>query len=207
MNDPAVTAPSAPIESQDAAWVVVPTRLDGQAVRALCADVERVFRINPHLEFKAWRQLAPDRFQAQWRNLSNEQEVNATLTVEHAHDGWLVSYSDGLKKSTRLRLEPDGHGSKVTLIDDYERLSPVEREQRLAEVDKSLLGWGQGLGSYFKQYRRWSWLAPWRWYMNRFWIRMKPSARRISWLIFVITLAEFLFFVFVALIWWIEQQR
>lgn len=207
MSDPTPAAQPAPVDSQDAAWVVVPSRLGPEAVLALCADVERVFRINPFLEFREWRQLGPSAYQGAWRNLSNEQDVKVAMTVERAPDGWVVSYSEGLKKSTRLRVEPDEKGSKLTLVDDYERLSAEEREQRLMEVDKSLLGWGQGLGTYFKQYRRWSWLAPWRWYMNRFWMRMKPSARRISWLIFVITLAEFGFFVFVALIWWIEQQR
>jgi hypothetical protein len=42
--------------------------------------------------------------------------------------------------------------------------------------------------------------------MRLVWVPMKPSARRIVWLLYLITLAEFFFFLFVALIWWLEHR-
>jgi hypothetical protein len=42
--------------------------------------------------------------------------------------------------------------------------------------------------------------------MRRVWVPMKPSARRIVWLLYLITVVEFFFFVFVALIWWLEHR-
>jgi hypothetical protein len=36
---------------------------------------------------------------------------------------------------------------------------------------------------------------------------MKPSARRIVWLLYLITVAEFFFFLFVMLIYLIEQNK
>ena len=36
---------------------------------------------------------------------------------------------------------------------------------------------------------------------------MKPASRRIVWLLYLISVAEFFFFLFVLLIWWIEYGR
>ena len=66
--------------------------------------------------------------------------------------------------------------------------------------------WGQAIFDYLRRHQRWAWIAPWRWYMRRVWVPMKPSARRIVWLLILITMVEFLFFVFVALIWWLEHR-
>ena len=60
---------------------------------------------------------------------------------------------------------------------------------------------------YFKRMKRWSWLPGWRWYIHRVWVPMKPSARRIVWLLYLITVAEFFFFLFVLLIFVLEQDR
>ena len=42
--------------------------------------------------------------------------------------------------------------------------------------------------------------------MRRFWLPMRPAARRISVLIVLASVAEFVFFVLVAMIWWIEYS-
>ncbi|HLD14446.1 MAG TPA: hypothetical protein VJB18_07005, partial [Burkholderiales bacterium] len=90
--------------------------------------------------------------------------------------------------------------------DDYDRLSEAERAQRVAEVDKSLSAWGEALRTYFLRLQRWSWLPGWRWYLRRVWVPMKPSARRIVWLLYLITVVEFFFFLFVLLIYLIEKN-
>ncbi len=47
----------------------------------------------------------------------------------------------------------------------------------------------------------------WRWYIRRVWVPMKPSARRIVWLLYLITVVEFFFFLFVLLIYLIEKNQ
>jgi hypothetical protein len=93
------------------------------------------------------------------------------------------------------------------IVDDYEGLPEAERAARLAEVDKSLLAWGRALRKYFLRLARWSWVPGWRWYLRRVWIPMRPMARRIVWLIWIVTLLEFAFFLFLILILVIEQGR
>jgi hypothetical protein len=55
--------------------------------------------------------------------------------------------------------------------------------------------------------QRYSRVPGWRWYIRRLWIPMKPSARRIVWLLAIISLVEFAFFCFVLLIWVVEQYK
>lgn len=197
--------PSSPAE--DRAWVTVPTTLSSEALREFCRDLERLYRINPYIEFRIWKETAPGQIHTEFRNLSNKQDYSLDLTlVPESDSAFSVHYTQGVKATTRFEIQPTGLGSSLTITDDYSRLSAEERAQRLDEVDKSLPAWGQAIFDYLRRHQRWGWIAPWRWYMRRVWMPMKPSARRIVWLLYLITVAEFFFFVFVALIWWLEHR-
>jgi hypothetical protein len=200
-----VESPSNP--SEDRVWATIQTTLRPEALRDFCRDLERLYRINPYSEFRVWKETAPGQVHAEFRNLSNKQNYSLDLTLVPESDSiFSVNYSQGIKAATRFEIQPIGPGSSLTITDDYNRLSAEERVQRLDEVDKSLPAWGQAIYDYLRRHRRWGWIAPWRWYMRRVWVPMKPSARRIVWLLVLITVVEFLFFVFVALIWWLEHR-
>jgi hypothetical protein len=186
----------------------VPAPLPPDAVALLCRDVEAIFRLNPYYYFKTWRQTGPATWFAEFENQSNQTQ-NA-LTIEASQGpgpGITVHYDHGIKKRTVFTVEPVSPGSRLTVTDDYEGIPETEREQRLAEVDKSLKAWGETLRIYFVRQKRWSWLPGWRWYIRRMWIPMKPSARRIVWWLYLITVAEFFFFLFVLLIYTVERQK
>jgi hypothetical protein len=204
MADLAPAVVPASVTGQNAAWVVLPTRLDANALRGFCRDIERLFRLNPYLEFSAWSALGPDRYRANWRNLSNQQSFEIDLRVQGSDDGLVVTYDSGLKQSTRFCIAATDGGSTLTIIDDYGEVGEEEAAARLAEVDKSLTAWGEALRVYLLQERRWSRFAPYRWYRRALWLRLKPSARRIATLLVLFTLAEFVFLLFVVLIYWIE---
>ena len=194
---------SAPAE--DKAWVEIATPLDIHALRAFCDDLECLYRINPYLDFKTWRKTGADRFHIEFHNHSNDQDAALDLTrVRDSELAFSVHYAQGLKAATRFELSVTGQSSKLAITEDYSRLPLAERERRIDEVDKSLAAWGQGIFEYLRRYRRWRWIAPWRWYMRRVWIPMKPMARRVSWLLIMINAAFFGLFLFVALIYWIE---
>lgn len=195
-------------ESTDAAWISVATPLAAPALSALCRDLETLYRLNPCLVFRSWETTGKDVYHTEFHNLSNEQNVAVDFTViPGPADGITVTYGQGIKKRTLFAIEPYNTGSRLVITDDYEKLPPSERATRLKEVDKSLNAWGKSLYNYFRRYHHWSWLAPWRWYMRRLWIPMTPSARRITWIITVITLAEFVFFLLVLMIFLIEWGR
>lgn len=205
---PGEAAPPPPIASSDAAWVAIPTRLAPQELHALCRDIEAIFRVNPYLHFKSWERTGENRYRTEFRNESNKQDVAVEMRVQAVPGlGFAVEYAQGIKKRTVFTIEQGEGGSRLMIADDYEGLSETERERRADEVDKSLLAWGEALRAYFLRFRRYRWMPGWRWYIRRMWIPMKPSARRIVWLLWLITVVEFAFFLFVLLIYVLEQNR
>ncbi|MEW6331827.1 MAG: hypothetical protein AB1560_10240 [Pseudomonadota bacterium] len=199
-------APKPPLDSADAAWASLPAPFPPGELAELCRDIEAMFRLNPYYYFDVWRRTGTDAFHIEFENQSNKTRQVLDLTATPGSGNVLtITYDQGIKKRTVFSIEPALHGSRLTVTDDYERLPEAEREQRSAEVDKSLTAWAEALRLYFLRQKRWSWLPGWRWYIRRVWMPMKPSARRIVWFIYLITVAEFFFFLFVLLIWLIEK--
>lgn len=194
-----------PDPTSDASWVSVDTSLNLPALREFCSDTERLFRINPYLEFQAWQRGGAESCHARFRNLSNQQTVAVDMRIERASpDEFAVVYRDGLKARTRFVLEPTASGSRLTITDDYSRLPHAERAQRLDEVDKSLGAWGWALHGYLRHEKRWGRSAAWRWYMRRWWLPMTPRSRRLTYILVFVTAAELVLVFLAALIYWIE---
>ncbi len=194
--------------ARDASWVSVDTPLDLAALRDFCADIERLFRINPYLEFVTWQRSGADGHHARYRNLSNHQSVTVDMRIERESvDVFSLVYSDGIKARTRWELEPLAAGSRLTITDDYSRLPDAERTVRIDEVDKSLSAWGWALHEYLQRERRWGGCAPWRWYMRRCWLPMTPRARRITYMLVLLTAAEMVLIMLGALIYSLEFSR
>ena len=191
--------------SEDKAWVEIVAPVDMHVVRSLCEDLECLYRINPYLDFKIWRNTGPDQFHIEFHNNSNDQDVVLDITrVRDSDNAFSVQYAQGLKAATRFELSVTPQGSKLVITDDYNRLTAGEREQRINEVDKSLEVWGKDVYEYLMRYKRWGWFAPWRWYMRRMWTPMSPMARRVTWMVILVDMAFFGLFLFVMLIYWIE---
>ena len=191
--------------SPDASWVSVETPLDIDAMRDFCGDLERLYRINPYLEIQTWQPIAAGGFRVAWRNLSNNQSAALELRLEsESQDAFLIRYSQGIKGHTRFTLQARDSGSLLVIRDDYSGLPQAERASRVAEADRSLPAWGWALHGYLRNQVRWGGIPLWRWYMRRIWLPLRPGARRIMNLIVWATIAEFLLFLFVMLIYWIE---
>jgi len=188
----------------DAAWVVIETPLAPGDLAAFCGDLERLYRINPYLEFGLWRVTAPGAFAVAFRNLSNQREFKLQMALERTSAStFTVRYDRGVKRSTRFKIEPAATGSRLRITDDYHGTAAADT----GEVDKSLHAWGVALRDYLLRERRWGWCGPWRWYMRRVWVPMKPSARRITFIILMVTLAEIALIALVLAIYWIEHHR
>ena len=202
------TTAKQPLASSDAAWVSLPTPLPPATLAKLCLDIEAIFRLNPYYYFKTWVQTSPTAYTIEFENQSNQTQNKLDITINPGPgQGFTLDYDCGLKKRTVFTIEPAPHGSQLTIADDYESCPEIERTHRLQEADKSLNAWGESLRCYFLRQKRWSWLPAWRWYIRRVWIPMKPSSRRIVWLIYLVTVLEFVFFLFVFVIYMIEQNK
>ena len=200
-------AQALPVDSADAAWVSLVVPLPPAGVTQQWRDVEAMLRLNPYYYFKSWTRTGPMSYRAEFENQSNQTQNTLVIETREGPGSELtLRYDRGLKRRTVFSVEAVMGGSRLTITDDYEGVIETERRQRLPEVDKSLKAWAESLRLYFLRLKRWSWLPGWRWYIRRAWIPMKPSARRIVWWIYLITVAEFFFFLFVLLIFTIEQR-
>jgi hypothetical protein len=193
----------------DVAWVTIETELGAEELTRFCQDVERLFRINPAYVFRRWEAVGDDSVHWVALNESNAREIDTYLSVEPLPDGIAVTYATGLKTRTTFRVEPGpghaaGGNAKLVISDDYGGTPEADRKKRMDEVDKSLVQWGHGLHRYLRQWKRWSGVGLWRWYMRRVWQPMRPMARRIVFLLIVITVVEFIIFLMVFTIFWLE---
>ena len=191
---------------EDAAWVRIPTELSAVDLRTFLEDVERLYRINPLLEIAAFEPLGENRYRLAAHNHSNGQDVDVVLAATAKDCKLEIAHSVGLKSATLFRVETTPGGAHLVVTDIYAGGSDEERRARAGEVDLSLNAWGRALHDYLRTWARWKWLSPWRWYMRRVWQPMKPSARRIVWMIWVISAFEVFALVALMVIWAIVRQ-
>ncbi len=193
---------------KDKAWVTIKTPFDAAQLRLFLDDIERLYRINPYLVFSEWESTGKGRFRFKAQNLSNQGQIDTSLNVTSTADAVTVKYSDGLKTATTFRIDAQSNGTAdLVITDDYSGTPLATREARLNEVDTSLLQWASSLHRYLWRWKRWSWLPGWKFYMRRIWQPMKPMARRIVFFLIVITAIEFVLFLFVFTIFWLEIDK
>ena len=176
----------------DAAWAAINTPLSVEKLMVFCLDIERLFRINPMLEFKAWEKLSDDNYRMAVKNISQDDafDLDVNINVEKQSDEIILSYSSGIKKQTTLKIESSEFGSKLTITDSYNDLSEQQQQAQMHEVDRSLVNWADYLQRYLITWNKWSKIGLWRWYMKRIWQPMKPAGRRITYMLLWITLVE-----------------
>lgn len=190
----------------DAAWVVIDTPLDPERLANFCRDLERLYRINPYQEFRHWRNRDASHFDAAFHNLSNAREFDLQLTLDRRSElEFVVYYDRGIKRHTRFQIEPGRVGSRLKITDDYGAAASGATVDT-GEVDRSLHAWGVALHEYLRREARWGRFAAWRWYMRRVWVPMKPAARRITFIILMVTLAEIALIALVIAIYWAEHR-
>ncbi|MCR4302699.1 MAG: hypothetical protein NUV63_00535 [Gallionella sp.] len=211
MNEKAAQA------GEDSASVAVDLPLSQGDAYSFIQRTEFLFRLNPYLEIKSWQEDAPGRiYPGKKIRLDSLNEMNGmaqtmTLSVSDVQPGisYSLSYDRGLKQNTIFLVEsitPDS--CRLTVKEIYPSgISPAEREARLNEVDKSLVPWGAAIHNYFARCARWGWLPFFGWFQDSFWAGMAPRHRRISRLLIWTTALEFVVFLFVFVIYWLELGR
>jgi hypothetical protein len=202
---------------EDAAWVSVDLPLTPGELFASLQNLERLFRLNPYLEIESWQEENPRQlYLGKQVRIESVNEMNglrqtAILTVTGLQPGasLTLSYDHGLKQATVVSVqEITPSSSRLVVKDSYPaEIGTAEREARLAEVDKTLVPWGAAIRRYFLRRARWGWLPFYGWFQDRFWLKMPPRQRRIARLIIWTTALEFIVFLFVFIIYWLELGR
>ena len=177
---------------EDKAWVEFKTPISKDQLLEFCSEIERLLRINPYLTDIEWENISQEQNRFSALNHSQEPafEIQTNVQIEKDSDSVIAHYSDGLKLSTTFSVEEDVLGSKLTITEHYRYLSDQEYEKHFHEIDKSLSKWAEEIQTYIMQWHKWSWFAPWRWYKEYVWLQMKPAARRISYILILVSIAE-----------------
>jgi len=160
-------------------------------------DLERLWRLNPHIEIDAWRPLGRG-FRYAARNELNDRAIDTAVEVDDCMGSTtgcriVLRYDKGLRQATEILVEPAAAGARLVVIDHYPRIEDPEDPQ-LVDVDKSLVPWVAALRRHLIARRRWGWLPGWRWWNERFMPGMAPRSRRIVRLLVWISVIEFAVF-------------
>ncbi len=191
----------------DYARAEIPVPIGADAVFEFVSDIERLFRLNPHLDIEFWRRN-PDGMLFAALNETTGRRVETAVRVESVPATRSISlvYADGLKQATTLTVEDgDGRCCRLVVTEHYPVIED-EQDPRVAEVDRSLIPWANAIGRHLLGRKRWGWLPGWRWWHEQFLTAMAPRQRRIVRMIVWIGVLEFLVFVLVAAIFWAERR-
>jgi hypothetical protein len=192
-------------DHEDAARLRITTVLSANDLRAFLDDVERLYRINPLLDISKFEPFGQSGYHFVAHNHSNGSNIDVLLAVTAKDRGLDVAYSHGLKVATNFRVEAAPGGSHLFVTDVYGGCAGEEHRLR-SEVDLSLNAWGRELHDYLKRWARWHRVALWRWYMRRVWQPMKPSGRRIVWMIWVVSVFEMIAASVMLVVWLVVRR-
>ncbi|SEM69965.1 hypothetical protein [Nitrosomonas marina] len=206
-----------PSSCQDAAWAILHTPLEAAELTLFCHDIERLFRINPMINFSTWHKTGLNRYHCTGQNISQQPPFNfeLTFTVRHLPDGVQIDYEQGLKTRTTFVIEPVSppQGSqhpgqtKLTITDFYDGMSEDERKQCLHLVDKSITAWAGDLQQYLINWNKWSRYRLWRTYMQYVWQPMRPMGRRIVAILIWLTVFEMILILLGAAVYYLENSQ
>lgn len=215
MNAGGVAAGAAPgsteFSAQDnAAWAKANIALSTENGWIFLADVERLFRLNPHLDITDWREEAGPSHSCKLSalNESNGCRYETTMKIEQVpcNRCLTIKYDKGLKAATEFRIESSQTGSSLTITERYRPLRDWD-DGRLNEVDRSLVPWLAAIRGHIAGLARYRWLPGYHWWTGHFMLGMPPRQRRMVNMVIWVSLLEFVIFLFVAAIFWLEQQR
>lgn len=192
---------------EDRACAETPVPISADAVFEFIADIERLLRLNPHLEIDTWQRMPGGmRFAALNETTGRRIETVVRVETTRATRSIVLSYADGLKQATTLTVQDDdGHGCRLVVTEHYPAIEDAQ-DPRVAEVDRSLIPWVEAIRRHLIDRQRWGWLPGYRWWTGRFMPGMPPRHRRIVRMILWVSLAEFVVFLAVAAIFWLEQR-
>jgi len=192
------------------AWVTIAIPASPPQLFEFLQNTERLFRLNPYLDIKQWKEMdGGKRFHLKALNEMNGVTYDLAITFESSQPdaSLFLSYDKGLKRALEITLQPSADGSVLTLRDHYHEPTGENQEEQLKEVDHGLTHWAASIRQYVLGLQRWGWFWPYRWYRERFWLSMRPTHRRIVRMMIWVTALEFIVFLFVFIIYWLELAR
>jgi len=187
---------AAPLAEGDSARAETVLPLPAAEVAEFARDIERLWRLNPHLDIREW-QPREDGFNYAAHDELADRDIRVAVTVGCSDGRLTLRYAAGLRQATEILVEPVADGARLVITDHYPRIEDPQ-DPRLAEVDRTLVPWVAAIRRHLLARRRWGRLpliSPlWRWWNEHFLLHMAPRNRRIVRLLVWISLLEFVVF-------------
>lgn len=206
MSKGEVPTSSAGVAHEDIARAEIQIRIDADVVFEFVSDIECLIRLNPHLEIETWQGL-PDGVRLAARNETNGQRIETVVRVATTRTDRRVvlSYADGLKRATTLTVASDDDSGCRLVVTEHYPVIEDPLDPRVAEVDRSLVPWVGAIRRHLLGLERWGWLPGYAWWAGSFMPGLPPRQRRIVRMIVWVSVLEFIVFLFVAAIFWLER--
>lgn len=207
MNDTSDAISGTDAAREDFIRAEIPVPIGADAVFEFVADIERLFRLNPHLAIEFWRGI-PDGmvFAALNETTGRRVETAVRVATVQAKRSITLGYADGLKQATKLTVEDGGGGCCRLIVTEHYPVIADAQDPRIVEVDRSLIPWVNAIRRHLLGRKQWGWLPGWRWWNEQFLPGIAPSQRRIVRMIVWISVLEFVVFLAVAAIFWAERH-
>lgn len=179
-----------------------------EAFRLLLTDVDRLFRLDPKWEVRQVKPLTDDEagttVEVDLMDDLTEKDYQDRLKVREKPGELEIAYNEGWKKLTKIRVEPREQGSRIHLTEEYTLPEDV-RAGHIEHLGREQTQWLRSIGQYLRLYEK---STPYRLIMrrimNRIWLPMTPSQRRIALIIVAIQGLTLLAFAAAAVILWLK---
>jgi hypothetical protein len=163
-------------------------------------DLERWFRLNPQWEVLSAEGCANGIesriFNLKVRYDRTDEEIDYSGTVEEIRDGELLTIRLNAAYPRLITIKVIEDNDVANL--HYEEVST---DEPIIEEKRELILWVKSIADYLLiQERKTMISSVWKWLIDKFWLKMSPSGRRISLFIIVIETAAFGFFILL-IIW------
>ncbi|MBF0609544.1 MAG: hypothetical protein HQL55_00290 [Magnetococcales bacterium] len=193
------------LDPANRAWVEVATPLSCPELWQFLQDIRRLLRLNPHWNLHHWQQenlLC----QARLQDELVDYPLELSFLLESSPQTWTMTFHhrQGEKILTRFTLRPAADFTAILTIEDFYHHPLSHQHPRL---DHSLIPWGSAIHGHLLQQKKYGWLPGYAWYMDRVHLAMAPRNRRLTRLLLILSLAEFIFFLGVLALYLLQSDH
>lgn len=182
--------------------------LDPKETLRLLSDIDRLFRLDPKWEVREVKPGADDEtgttVEVDLVDDLTEKDYRDRLQVKRRPGELEIAYKEGWKKLTRIQVEPRERGSRIHLTEEYTLPDDV-RAGHIEHLGREQIQWLKSIGQYLRLYET---ATPYRRIMrrimNRIWLPMTPSQRRIALIIIAIQGLTLLAFAVAGVFVWLK---
>lgn len=182
-------------------------KLGAQEAFRLLKDANRLFRLDPKWEVREVKPLSGEDgglVEVDLMDDLTEKDYRDRLTFEARDNELEIGYHEGWKRRTSIRVEPRGPGSRIHLTEEF-KLPRDVRAGHIEHLGREQLRWLASISQYLRLYEK---PTPYRRLMrrlmNRIWLPMTPSQRRIALIIVAVQALTLAAFVMAGLFVWLK---